>query len=269
MTGPTFPQPIPEDQVPLQLTPAEIAKLKNLARKTAEGLGGLLWHLEQAEEGSGEFMTRQVARGVMNTTETRLVKLGQLLGVDTEAAQRIEERAANLRYANGRIRELEAQLGQVMPAEGLQLRLRALNEKLDDWWDCEGLGYIRELSFGGYGAAAEFGLRFTGCKPYVTDAEDKTPAERRDLWLADLQRRGFVLNDDDGKGVTDCPASREAVRALFEQRFPDGHRITHFISSEARGRSTLTGVAVRLTRLQQILDLPELPPGAADLDPDL
>lgn len=269
MTGPTFPQPIPEDQVPLQLTPAEIAKLKNLTRKTAEGLASLIWFLEQAEEGSAEFMTREAARGVMNTAERRLATLGQLLGVDTEAAQRIEERHANLRYAHGRIRELEAQLGQVLPAEGLMLRLRALAEKLDDWWDCEGFGYVGDLSFNGYNASAEFGMRFTGCKPWVPGAEDKSPAERRTLWLADLQRRGFVLNDDDGKGVTDCPESRAAVRALFEQRFPEGHRITHFVSSEARGRSTLTGVKVRLTRLQQILDLPELPPGAADLDPDL
>jgi len=101
----------------------------------------------------------------------------------------------------------------------------------------------------------------------VPGAEGKSNAERKALWLADLQRRGFVLNDEDGKGITDCPESRQALRDLFAVRFPDGgHTFWQFISTEGRGFSTLRSVKVYLRKLPQILDLPERPADSECLD---
>lgn len=262
--------PIPEERLPMLLTGEQISKIKAAALGARQDLAGLTWFLEQAEQGQSEGLTRETARNVMGVTESKLRDLGQLLGVDTEAAQHIEARHAEIRRANLRIRELEGALGQAMPPEAIQPTLKQLADKLDAWWDREGFGHIRETHFGAWNAKVEFSCRFIGSKPYVPGAEGKPHAERKALWLADLQRRGFVLNDDDGKGVTDCEASRHALRVLFEQRFPaGGHTIAEFISSEVRGQSTLSGVKVYLRKLPQILDLPALPADAEEIDVDV
>jgi len=265
---PSFPPKVPEDLAPIPLTAHQVATLRRLTKEVQQGMATLPWILGLAEEGKAEGLTRETARNVMSVVESQLRDLGQLLGVDTEAAQRIEHRHAEIRKANLRIRELEATLGQSMPPEAIQPALKNLADRLDTWWDREGFGHIRETHFGAWNAQVEFSCRFTGSKPYVPGAEGKPHAERKALWLADLQRRGFVLNDDDGKGVTDCAESREALRALFAQRFPGGHTISQFISTEARGRSTLCGVKVYLRKLPQILELPELPADPEELDVD-
>lgn len=262
-----FPQPIPEERVPMDLTPQQVAKIKNTTKKVMQDLSSLTWFLERAEEGESEGLTRETARNVMSVTESKLADLGRLLGVDTEAAQRIEERHADIRRANLRIQELEGLLAQQMPPEALRPALYAMGEKLKGWWDLEGFGNVRDMNFGTHSLKVEFSCQFLGVKPKVAGCEGLPHAERKALWLADLQRRGFVLLDDDGKGLSDCPATREALRALFAERLP-GAKIAQFISREGDKGSKLVSIEVYIYKLPQILALPAATDDADEIDVD-
>lgn len=263
----SFPAPIAEERVPLTLTAEQVATIKRLTKDAQQGLVTLPWILDQTAEGKAEGLTREHARNVMNVVETHLRDLGKLLGVDTEAAQRIEERHADIRRANLEVRRLEQLLAQQMPTEAIQPALYQLGKQLYRWWQLEGFGHVSEISFGEHSLNAQFSCQFIGCKPTVEGGEAMTPAERKAQWLASLERRGFVLIDDDGKGVSDCPQSREALRNLFALRLP-GAKIYQFASREGRHGSKLVDVHVRLYNLEHITALPVPPAEADELDVD-
>lgn len=260
----SFPAPIAEERVPLPLTPEQVATVKRLTKDAQQVLATLPWFLDQA---NAEGLTREHARNVMNVVETQLRDLGQLLGVDTEAAQRIEERHADIRRANLEVRRLEQLLAQQMPTEAIQPALYQLGKQLYRWWQLEGFGHVSEISFGEHSLNAKFSCQFIGCKPTVEGGEALSPAERKAQWLANLERRGFVLMDDDGKGVSDCSQSREALRNLFALRLP-GAKIHQFVSREGRHGSKLVDVHVYLYNLEHITALPVPAPEADELDVD-
>ncbi|MDS1044028.1 hypothetical protein QM013_28285 [Pseudomonas aeruginosa] len=251
----------PAEQVHLDLSEDQRAAIKATVKKAQQSLAILPFLLEQS---TVPGLTRAQARMAMETTEFELATLGRSLGVDTEAGSTIEQRFGELRQANMRIRDLEALLGQQMPAEAIQPALGNLARKLRDWWRLEGFGHTSEIQFGEYSLQVRFSLQSLSARPLIAGAEHLSHAERKALWLADLERRGFVLHD--GKGVTDCPASRDALRALFAQRLPGTHKIAQFVSREGDHASKLVSVEVYVYDLAQILTLPVPPPKAQDVD---
>lgn len=263
----SFPAPIAEERVPMPLTSEQATSIKRLTKEVQQGLATLPWIIEQAESGKTEGLTREHARNVMNVVESHLRDLGKVLGVDTEAAQRIEERHADIRRANLEIHRLEALLAKQAPPEAIQPALYQLGKQLYRWWQLEGFGHVSDISFGEHSMNAKFSCQFIGCKPNVEGGEALSPAERRAAWMANLERRGFVLLDDDGKGVSDCHQSREALRNLFALRLP-GAKIHQFVSREGRHGSKLVDVHVWLYNLEHIVALPVPAPEADELDVD-
>lgn len=261
----SFPEPIAEERVPMPLTSDCVATIKRLTKEAQQGLASLPWFLDQYAEGKAEGLTREHARNVMGVVESHLRDLGKLLGVDTEAAQRIEERHADIRRANLEVRRLEALLAKQMPPEAIQPALYQLSKQLYRWWQLEGFGLVSDITFGEHSMNAKFSCQFYGSKPSIEGGEGLSRPERRAAWLADLQRRGFVLIDDDGKGISDCHQSREALRTLFALRLP-GAKIHQFVSREGRHGSKLVDVHVYLYNLEHIVALPVPAPDAEELD---
>ncbi|MFJ2456561.1 hypothetical protein ACIOWK_33490 [Pseudomonas protegens] len=253
----------PAEQVPLDLSEDQRAAIKATVKKAQQSLAIFPFLLEQS---TVPGLTRAQARMAMETTEFELATLGRLLGVDTESKATIEQRFGELRQANMRIRDLEALLGQQMPAEAVQPALGNLARQLRDWWRLEGFGHTSEIQFGEYSLQVRFSLQSLSARPLIAGAEHLSHSERKALWLADLERRGFILHDDDGKGVTDCPASRDALRVLFAERFPGTHKIAQFVSREGDHASKLVSVEVYVYDLAQILTLPVPPPKTQDVD---
>jgi hypothetical protein len=260
----SFPAPIAEEQVPLTFTAEQKTDIQNTTKKVQQHLAMLPYFMSL--EG-GESMTREQARLVLAAAESDMAALGRLLGVDTEAAQRIEERHADIRRANLEVRRLEQLLAQQMPTEAIQPALYQLGKQLYRWWQLEGFGHVSDITFGEHSMNAKFSCQFYGSKPSIEGGEGLSRPERRAAWLADLERRGFVLIDDDGKGICDCPASREALRALFAVRLP-GAKIAQFVSREGRHGSKLVDVHVYIYKLEQILALPVPAPEADEIDVD-
>ena len=127
----------PAEQVPLDLSEDQRVAINATVKKAQQSLAILPFLLEQS---TVPGLTRAQARMAMETTEFELATLGRSLGVDTEAGATIEQRFGELRQANMRIRDLEALLGQQMPAEAIQPALGNLARQLRDWWRLEGFG---------------------------------------------------------------------------------------------------------------------------------
>lgn len=257
----TFPIVSEADKVPLPFTADQQAAIRASARKVQEHLQMIPFFFDN------EGLSREMARSVVNLSESELATLGKLLGVETESAERIEQRHADIRRANLRVRELEGLLGQAQPTTALLPALRGLSEQLNQWWDLEGFGHISEIVYGDYTAKVTFSCSFIGCKPSLVAPEGATHKERKALWLASLQARGFVLLDDDGdRGVKDCAESRAALRALFAQRLGDAH-VRQFVSHETRAQvSCLRSVEVYIYDLAAIRELPVPAADAEEID---
>lgn len=247
--------------VPLELSQESKDTIRTATKTVQQDLAALPFMLDS------DGMTTNFARNVLSVAERNLVELAKLLGVETEAAERIEQRHAEIRRVNLRVHELEGLLGQAQPVEAILPALRSLSEQLKRWWELEGFGHVSEIAYGDYNAKVTFSCSFIGCKPGLTAPEGATPKERKALWLASLEARGFVLLDDDGeKGVVDCAESRAALRALFALRLGNAH-VRQFISHEIRGQvSRLWQVEVYIRDLALIRQLPVPEAGAQEVD---
>lgn len=254
-----FTSPSPEDLEPLSFTPDQQAQVRDAVKKIQQHLAMLPWHFDH------DGVSRFVADSAMSVTEFEISKLGKLLGVETEAAAKIEERHGNTRRANMRVRELEELLGKGQTPHAIQPALKGMCDQLNGWWALEGFGHISEISFGAYNLKAQFSCRFFGVKPHIDTPEPVSSKERFKLWLTGLPDRGFMLLEDDGdKGVMDCPDSRQALVKLFAGRLSSA-TISQFISRESRNGSQLTGVEVFIRDITQILELPVPPKDAEEL----
>lgn len=256
----TFPTVSAADKEPLPFTADQQAEIRAAAKKIQQHLQMIPFFFDN------EGLSREMARSVVNLSESDLAKLGELLGVATESGERIEQRHADIRRANLRVRELEGLLGQAQPIGAIQPALHGLHRQLYAWWQLEGFGHLSEVAFGEYSTKVSFSCMFHGVRTKLVAAEGLTRKERLALWLADLQARGFVLLDDEGeKGVKDCPESREAMRALFAQRLGDA-RIGQFVSRETRNGSHLVSVEVYVYDLALIRELPVPAADAEEID---
>lgn len=257
----TFPTTSAADKEPLPFTKDQQADIRATAKKIQQHLQMIPFFFDN------EGLSREMASSVLNVAESDLAALGKLMGVATESAERIEQRHGDIRRANLRVHELERLLGQAQPIEAIQPVLRTLCEQLNGWWDLEGFGHISEIAFGEYNLKVSFCCQFIGCKPHLVAPEGATHKERKALWLASLQARGFVLLDDDGdKGVKDCPESRDAMRALFAQRLGNAW-ISQFVSRESRANgSKLVSVEVVIRDLALIRALPVPLADAEEID---
>jgi hypothetical protein len=208
-------------------------------------------------------LPRGLATNCLSLAEHRMADLGKLLGIETDSAAEMENRFARVRAANMRVRELEAQLGTAQGPDVTKACLKQLDAQLNSWWDLEGFGHISDLSFGKYGCKAKFSCSLFGDFSFQSDTpvSDK---ERRVLWHASLQERGFVL-EQDGRDweIRDCDASRDALMKLFALRLPSA-KVTSFDNHQGHSSGfKMRAVEVFIYELAEIGNLPQKPPKPA------
>ena len=255
-----FDSPSEADQAPLEFTPDRVADIRAAVKNIQQNLAMIPWLFDN------EGVSRFAAQSVVGLAESEIARLGKLLDVETEAAEKIEKRHADIRRANLRIRELEELLGQNQAPQAIQPALKNLSRQLHAWWELEGFGHISELAFGEYNLRVRFSCQMMGAKPHIPTPEPLPRKERFKLWLAALQERGFLLLEEDGdKGVRDCPESRQALAELFRRRLSSA-AVSQFVSREGRSGSQLVAVEVYIRDITQVLDLPVPPPDAEDID---
>ena len=219
-------------------------------------------HLAELLE--SETLTAEHAKTVLYLSEHRIADVGKRLGVETQSQRDIEERHADLRAANMRVRALERQLGDAAGPEAARMALAALSERLTHWWRKAGLGHVSELRFTRYGhcevklSCMLFGdFRLTHSETPVSDKG------RRKSWEDELREAGFVLVDtgDRDLAVKDCDSSREALWAMIQSALPSAELVdTHSHTTGHKVRvMALRDVTIFVRSLADLQALPDLP----------
>lgn len=245
----------PLDETSIVLTEDQQAVLDRTIKEIQQNLANLIWLRKD-----GETLMRGVATSVMNLTESHIKTLGELLGVETEASEKIKKRHGEIRAANLEIHRLNALVGSSQDLAQVQLALKSMAEKLYDWWKLEGFGHTSSISFGEYNAKVEFSCMLFGDFSVIASPTPISDKDRKVLWKQSLADRGFVLFKESGNGtrVKDCEQTRSALNDLFGQRLP-GSKITRFISHEGKNGSVLDGIEVVIRSIELIGELP-VPP---------
>ncbi|MEX3984009.1 hypothetical protein AB4Y45_34030 [Paraburkholderia sp. EG287A] len=209
----------------------------------------------------GTAIERELATNCLKVAEFELSHLGKTLGIETDSAKEREQRYADLRAANARVRELEALLGSTQPPEATQAALKNLADQLNGWWDLEGFGHISDIAFGQYGCTVNFSCNLFGTFRLVDSDTPVSDKDRKKRWYESLQERGFVLVDDDREwSVCDCDASRKVLQDLIVGRMPSA-KILKF-ENQYRTRASgfiLRGAEVFISKIEEIRTLP-VPP---------
>ncbi len=240
-----------------ELNPDQIAVAQRHLRDILMGAGTLAELLKKGEE-----LPLGLAKNVLSVSEHKIADLGKLFGVDTVSEQKIEERHAEMRRLNMRVRELEGQIGASYSPGMTQMGLGVLSRHLSHWWEMEGFGHIAEEHYDRYGATIKFSCSLFGGFPLIGSDTPVSDAEHRKLWLQSLRDRGFDLCDDDGdRGLVDNENNRRVLLDLFAARIPSAIVVSfgcHSSSSDRR-RFTMRDVEVRIRQLADIAQLPEPP----------
>lgn len=142
------------------------------------------------------------------------------LGYASAAAQRIEEKHAEIRKLNTRIHELERQLGEAAPIDTVPKLLTNLRDGVSDWWKEQGFGWIHDFTYGPYGTAHikfsfSFDHIFSMSSTPVTDKASKEDSRN------DLEKQGYVFVVDEREHrLMDCDTNRILLMYLLTKQFP-------------------------------------------------
>jgi hypothetical protein len=246
----------PRDKTPVTLNEDQKVLMSKSLKTCYSGLQTLL---DFASKG---ILDAELCRNVLSTAEHELANISKLTGVEIDSAANIERRHAQIRAANMRVHELEAQLGAQVSAKHLQQGMERFNKMLNSWWDLEGFGHISEVKLSAYGhCEVTFSCSLFGAKFGMFSQTPVSDKERYALWLADLEKRGFVLVDSkrDRESIVDCDATRQALSQLFAARMPSA-RITSYTNwGETNDLFSMRDVKVFIRDLADIETLPQMP----------
>lgn len=226
-------------------------ELRSLIDASRTALAGL-------EQGS---LTTELAQTVLFIAESRLVKVCKVTGVEIDSIAERDQRFAQLRAANMRIRELESQLGAQVSPTHVKEALGRLSSKIKGWWRKQGLGHVRDVRFLLNGACeVKLSCSLRGDFSFSMSETPVSDKDRHKEWLASLQTKGFVLkkgrhSDDDV--LVDCDASKAALTSMIYGAFPTA-RFGEVSSHWGRnGVAELREACLMITDLREIEALPE------------
>ncbi|WAS56241.1 hypothetical protein MK974_24385 [Burkholderia ambifaria] len=207
---------------------------------------------------SGEI-DAELATNCVKVAEFNLADLCKALGVETFSAAEREQRYAELRKANFRIRNLEAQIGATLSPEATQHAIKNIAERLNNWWRHEGFGYVHELNFGAYGVChGEFTCSLRGSSWLLDSDTPVTDKETRAAWIESVRVRGFELIKDGREwAILDCDASRKALLNLIAMRLPSAKvfKFSNVSRDNAKG-FVLRHAEICVYELAEIMALP-------------
>lgn len=222
-------------------------------------------HLLESLKKEGK-VDRQLAYSILYMKEARLAEFCKQLGVELDSAQERENRYADLRAANAKVHRLERELGQTGSAKQTAAHLKVMSDKLNYWWDREGFGHIRDISFTQYGGlSASFSCHLFGERALIGSRKPVSDEADHEEWLQELRERGYELvavRGDREPSLLDCDRNRQLLKDLFGKTFPKatisktGNQYSH---ASAGGAALLRDVEVYFHKLEEVDALPMKP----------
>lgn len=226
----------------------------------------LLETVTAAAEG-GPGVDKQLAYTILSLKESRLATLCKATGVELDSKATREERFAEIRALNARVRELERLLGESGSVSQTQAHLKCMEAKLEHWWDVHGFGHVSELHFRGWGSAqVKLSCTLFGHHRSLSGMSD-TPMsdeEAHQAWLNELRTRGFEMGKDKGDRepfLVDGPANRNLLISMVSAALPSA-KLTSTENHFGRGGlCQLRSISVFVRELADLEALPAPPAG--------
>ncbi|HDX9587616.1 TPA: hypothetical protein ROX98_000531 [Bacillus pseudomycoides] len=186
-----------------------------------KGLKDLFFAAKQMHEWLSEGnLTEEMKGTLISVSESYISDVAKATNYESNLAKERAERHADIRQANMRIRELEQQMADIKPIDGLKEQLKSLTQKIDAWWDEIGFNYISEMSFskwGGLDIKFAFSLDRirTFSKTPVSDKEEDADKVQQ------LRDKGFIFTEEDRElHLADNDTNKRLLVQLLEERFP-------------------------------------------------
>lgn len=242
----------PDDNVTLDADTRAV-----LMRELAEQLSA--WSMLHGMLKREEVLPRELTRNVLYASESRLVQVCKLTGVELDTVAERENRFAKIRAANERVRALEEQLGKSGTPQQTSAHLQMLARKLSAWWARDGFGYVRDISFTQYGqVTAELSCNLFGDFLLMHSDTPVTDKERKRQWHETLRQRGFVLQTEKGEhnpDIVDCDATRQALLRTISRALPSATISSTTNHHSRSGAMVLRSVQLHIEKLDDLEQL--------------
>lgn len=165
----------------------------------------------------------------LSLLEHHLTELSRLTGYDGMCTKENEARYAEIRAANQKIRELEAQLGSTMTGDAVASGVRHYLNVLGTWWSAAGFRYAK-MEPTQWGISAEFSSEVILHERESTPYADSALLIKANGKVDPITTDDFDVREDKYHGdLLDTDRNKKALDALFRKYFPEAY-ITGFRS---------------------------------------
>ncbi|KXY15195.1 hypothetical protein [Bacillus cereus] len=187
-----------------------------------KGLKDLFFAAQQMHEWlSKDNLTEEMKGILISLSESHISDVAKATNYDSNLAKERAERHADIRNANIRIRELEQQMAEMKPIDGLKEQLAGLTRKVDEWWDELGFNYISEMSFSKWGGLdIKFGFQLGRLSRSFSSTPVSDKEEDEDK-IQQLRNKGFIFTEEDREAhLADNDINKQLLVQILEERFP-------------------------------------------------
>ncbi|AKG36114.1 hypothetical protein [Paenibacillus durus] len=205
---------------------------------------------------STDDLSQEMAGILPSLIESHFGEIAKQLGYESVLTKEKEERHREIRKANERIRELENQMGEARPVDGLKEQITHLTSIVSDWWREYGFRHVSDAGltqYGFYKAKFCFMLEYMGSTFSDTPVTDKAQHKSR---LEQLQEEGWNIGFDkrgNEPHLIDNDNNRTKLIKLIESRFPSAKIVrTRNHYSDRRGHYEFRDIEVYIYDLHDI-----------------
>ncbi|MCU5282345.1 hypothetical protein OCA22_28760 [Bacillus cereus] len=187
-----------------------------------KGLKDLCFSAHQMHEWLSQNKLTEEAKGLfISLSERCITDVAKATNYESNLAKERERRSTDLRNANLRIRELEQQMANMKPIDGLKEQLCLLANTIKNWWRELGFNHITAISFTDYGGL-EIKFAFSLNQRSILFRR-KTVSDKKDAVdkIQVLRNKGFIfMNESNELQLVDNDTNKKLLISLLEERFP-------------------------------------------------
>lgn len=170
-------------------------------------------------------LAEDMSKVLPSLLESHFVSIAKTLDYESHLLEEHEQRYAEIRMANQRVRDLENQLASNKSIDGLKEQLYSLYRTVYDWWKEEGFRHISEAHFTEHGGMKiQFSFMLDTHMDTFLNDEPVTNSKNKANKIKQLIERGFELEKESEHSqswlVIDTPNNRYLLTHMLINRFP-------------------------------------------------
>lgn len=216
--------PVYNDRTPVTLTP--------------EKQGTIMKSIKTITSALAFFTARMAQNNVKNTDvdtcmgllEHNVADLSKATGYDGILAKEVEERHAEIRKLNKRIRELEEERGKAVSATAVSAAIRRYEDVFRAWYESCGFRYA-SIEYSAYGFRADFSAELNHVRErHLARSNEELARFAKMTTFIPESADWDVIKDDYHDELADTDKNRQNLIRLFTEAFSD------VIVNEFKGR---------------------------------